>query len=733
MSHYEDFGIIVEKPAGANAYTLSVLKPCAGAVGDASGNFTVAEIENLTNVQNNLAGGVPAASERNFKSVAGDGQKKDFTLSYGRALDKEKAKQIGMKLSKILFRDEVLEVLGGCQARCRQNGSALRIRLDLSKTPELAALPWEYLRTTNDGNFICLNATTTLVRYLRAGEIRPLNVVPPLRILLVASAPTDLPQLADNVEVLKIKDALGKLPKNNFEVEVLDERATLSNLEKALTKAREDEKPFHILHFIGHGAFDEQKKEGVLVFEDEAGKSAPVGSETLGGKLKPFNSDLRFIFLNACEGSRLSIDDSYSSVAAKLLQVAEIPAVVAMQFSISDKAAIDFAASFYARIAAGEDLEQAVDAARQAINSPAFASEEWATPVFYLRADDGHLFDIKIPSAPDALRGHYEAVRASLSACKMVVFLGLDVNLLNQNLLNQAYYKKWSPEQGSPNTAQLCSFLNGELKNESTRDSLAGLATQLQIKGTNLGDEFRLYFQTGDEPSPLYETLGRLAARVTDQLPDKPIDPNHCALLFVTTTYDFALEKAFEAYGVGEYHTLVYRKRTKGGGYFTHRHYRKGQKTEVIPLIAPVIPNKYTNLNDKFPVILKMPGQVAIEADEANEEELDLGFAITEDDFFEFAYQNPSELLPVNLLGQINTSRHLYLGYNLQNWTLRLLWNRICEKQSEQFKANSYAVVFDEDADPNTDFWVEKDIRRAVASLDDYTAGLEKYVLKKLP
>ncbi len=121
-------------------------------------------------------------------------------------------------------------------------------------------------------------------------------------------------------------------------------------------------------------------------------------------------------------------------------------------------------------------------------------------------------------------------------------------------------------------------------------------------------------------------------------------------------------------------------------------------------------------------MILKLPGEIGSE----------LNYAITEDDFFVFANKSLSELLPADLLGQINNSRHLYLGYDVQNWTLRLLLNRICENQSLQKKKGSYAVVFDQTNDPNTDFWGEQNITPAPANLEDYVAGLEEYVLNQM-
>ena len=69
----------------------------------------------------------------------------------------------------------------------------------------------------------------------------------------------------------------------------------------------------------------------------------------------------------------------------------EAAAVVAMQFPISDDAAIVFTRDFYGAVADGEPLDQAMASARKALLADHGA--EWATPVLFLRAADGRVFD----------------------------------------------------------------------------------------------------------------------------------------------------------------------------------------------------------------------------------------------------------------------------------------------------------------------------------------------------
>jgi non-specific serine/threonine protein kinase len=68
--------------------------------------------------------------------------------------------------------------------------------------------------------------------------------------------------------------------------------------------------------------------------------------------------------------------------------------VIAMQFEITDGAAIAFAQWFYAAIASGYPVDAALTEARKAIYAQGHGVE-WGTPVLYMRAPDGRIFDIE--------------------------------------------------------------------------------------------------------------------------------------------------------------------------------------------------------------------------------------------------------------------------------------------------------------------------------------------------
>jgi len=75
-----------------------------------------------------------------------------------------------------------------------------------------------------------------------------------------------------------------------------------------------------------------------------------------------------------------------------------VPAVVAMQFAITDDAALTFADEFYGALAVGHDVDAAVTQARCTLAVD--TGVEWGTPVLFMRQADGRLFDLPSTTRP---------------------------------------------------------------------------------------------------------------------------------------------------------------------------------------------------------------------------------------------------------------------------------------------------------------------------------------------
>jgi hypothetical protein len=365
---YLDFDVLIER-AGEGAYRVRVVNAPAGPT--PSSTFTVPfsqlELENFV-----LRIGRPRRVVRRVDEP-----------------ETAAVKSFGNQLYRALFHDELEVNLLRSQSQAAAMGMGLRLRLRLSDTPELAELPWEFLYDRARNRFVCLSDRTPLVRFLEVPDPpRPLPVSPPLRVLVMISSPRDpgFAELDVEQEWTKLHGVLSGLEQAGLVQMERLETATLGALRQQL---RRDD--WHVLHFIGHGGFDTHAQDGVLVLEDQAGGSRLVTAQALGVPLHNHDA-LRLVVLNACEGARSDPTDPFAGTAQTLIQQG-IPAVVAMQFEITDPAAIAFTSELYAAVADGYPLDAALSQARQAIYTDV-SEIEWATPVLYLRAPDGHIFDV---------------------------------------------------------------------------------------------------------------------------------------------------------------------------------------------------------------------------------------------------------------------------------------------------------------------------------------------------
>ncbi len=127
---------------------------------------------------------------------------------------------------------------------------------------------------------------------------------------------------------------------------------------------------------------------------------------------------MQLVVLMACEGARTSGRDGFPGVGQALVRQG-LPAVVAMQTEISDRAALVFNHDFYAAAAQGLGTEAAISTVRLAMAASDQASE-WGTPVLYRGSTDSWRLNITPPAEPNAhsvrVVGHTRAVTAVATA-----------------------------------------------------------------------------------------------------------------------------------------------------------------------------------------------------------------------------------------------------------------------------------------------------------------------------
>jgi hypothetical protein len=284
--------------------------------------------------------------------------------------------RFGGQLFETLLQGDVRRLYD--EARTRQR----RRRLDLvltSMIPWISEKPWEFAYDTGRQSFLATEEIH-FVRNVLTNVPADRIVQPegPLRILVAAAQPVGFGRLSIDQEVEVIRRGFKALIDEKLvSVDVLA-RATPAQIHGYVSSGN-----YQVVHFIGHGVYDEKRREGCLVFENDRGGEYRLGER---GLREIFcRRGLSMVFLNACESGRGGRADFNKGVAQSLVAHG-LPALVANQYSVLDSSATSFAQHFYWSLAQGLSVGQSAREARIAVNYSLHGEPiDWAVPVLYAR------------------------------------------------------------------------------------------------------------------------------------------------------------------------------------------------------------------------------------------------------------------------------------------------------------------------------------------------------------
>ncbi len=243
----------------------------------------------------------------------------------------------------------------------------------------LLALPWELI---HDGSgFLFAGGRGARVRRCLPNEQPkpPIESSPPLRVLLLSPRPEEdrVPYIDHRVSARPLVEALTPLGEL-AELSILNP-PTFAALSAELDRAENSERPYHVVHFNGHGVFDRSHRDGpggrqglgALVFEhpDDVRKTFMRRSELVYcDKLGRLIKDRRvpLFFLEACQTAHAETDPT-SSVAGTLLQ-GGAASVAAMSHTVLVETARRFVGPFYKTLLEGERVGQAMLAGQKALH-----------------------------------------------------------------------------------------------------------------------------------------------------------------------------------------------------------------------------------------------------------------------------------------------------------------------------------------------------------------------------
>ena len=387
MSQYLEISIDLTE-LGNGSFEIKARSPAGQASAPFKPPFTLADIGPMLVVGGLRRGGVSSDGDETRAAIGSRGD-------------------IGVSLYQSLFQGAIAGILArteGLAANRSDGGIRIRMNFNLLEggTAAVAALPWELMRKPGETDPLLVSTQTVLVRSLDVNKVvTPRPMTGPLRVLLIRANPKGTAALDLSREGELIGRSLSELP--GVMVDEVDpvEDKIFSQLANAA---------YHVVHYMGHGDFA-ATKGGMLLLEDDAGRAVPTSAKAFAHLLR--DEPLRLVFLNACDTGTTPQTDGlhpFAGVAAALVANG-VPAVVAMQFPITDRAALTFSKVFYERIAAGDAVDLAVAQGRSALYLAAIRAGgdddagEWATPVLYMRAEDGAVLGGRAVATPLAASG----------------------------------------------------------------------------------------------------------------------------------------------------------------------------------------------------------------------------------------------------------------------------------------------------------------------------------------
>src|SRR5207248_2053791 len=128
------------------------------------------------------------------------------------------------------------------------------------------------------------------------------------------------------------------------------------------------------------------------------------------------SSDVRLAVFSACETATLTCENvrnpqngiAFDATLATALVMAQVPAVVAMPFSLQDDLSPTFMFHFYESVADGRTVEEALSRARQALLPT--HQKSWFIPVLYRHIAEGQEGPVPLLARNDAPQEHHHPV-----------------------------------------------------------------------------------------------------------------------------------------------------------------------------------------------------------------------------------------------------------------------------------------------------------------------------------
>ena len=318
--------------------------------------------------------------------------------------------EIGTELFRALFQsnDDARDLWATLRTRL----SDTRVEV-VTTVAEATTVPWELVRDSKTDTPLALRARSFVRAHPEVAQVPHLLQTEsgPIRILLVICRPggrDDVPFRSVAIHLIRV---LSEDARTLFQLDVL-RPPTFEQLEWSLRAAKAEGQPYHIVHFDGHGIYEDlnamnlnqppKNMRGYLLFENA---DIPRNQEFIHGALLGeilVETGIPLLVLNACrsahaeapvEPGKSLADDrtrAFGSLAQEVMD-AGAAGVVAMRYNVYVVTAAQFVADLYAALTRGCTLGEAVTSGRKQLDGNPLREiayeprplQDWSVPVVY--------------------------------------------------------------------------------------------------------------------------------------------------------------------------------------------------------------------------------------------------------------------------------------------------------------------------------------------------------------
>jgi hypothetical protein len=606
-----------------------------------------------------------------------------FDLDALRAISGDR-KQYGRLLSQSLFADPKIKSAfeKGC-ATADSLDMPIRLRIVIDKTAaDLHSVVWEALCDLDSGEWLATRERMLLSRFISRDDWRSMSLraKDEMRALVAIASPSNvgtyqpggraLAPVDVAAETQRATAALGTIPAT-----VLGGKgsATLNNI---LGKLREG---YDILVLVCHGAFIDGN--AVLYLEDDAGKVAVAQGAELATRLSELKQRPRLVVLASCEsaGTGAEASSTDGGVLAALgprLAEAGIPAVIAMQGSVTMKTAGKFLTVFFVELERDGQIDRAVSAARGAVRD----WSDWWMPVLFMSLKRGRIWWYSpgfTGEKPGFDRWPSLVSNIRKGRCTPILGSGLLESLVGSF---RDIARNWAKEYRYPMAGEECEELplvaqyiavdQGE--EIFVRDKFCeALGTGVLRQYPEIPKEIA----TGNIQS-LISTAGAIRR---EQEPDDP----HLVLagldlpVYLTTNPDNLLADALTAAKKKPTIALCPRREEKGDAAAAEQPDYEPTKD------TPLVYHLFGNLSDSESLVL------------------------TQDNYFDYLIDvtRNNDIIPTSVRAKLTNTSLLFLGFQLSDWDFRVFFSSIKGREGRALlgKYAHVAVQIDPEQDRTVD------------------------------